>query len=132
MNRKNGNNSSIGTASHTEKHFPVAQNTTSTRRSRNKCQQYEKETKMCRSLRITCVGPSNELCKDYTEHKKKATKQSVIASGAIVNDPRHGVGMIMREFGTGFYEVRFHRDDTIKKYNREEVKKILLKQTKSK
>ena len=123
MNRKNGNNSSIGTASHMERHYALPKNITSKRRSRNKCEQYEKETKICRHLGIACVGPSNELCRKYIE---KAVKRSSIEVGSIVNDSRYGVGLVTRQFGVEFYEVRFCQEDILRKYNEKEIKKIIL------
>ena len=152
MSRHNGNNSSLGTASHAEIYFNHTKKANSNRRSRYKCARYHNKTRICGYLGITCVGPSNELCKEYKEkgtkkssstkndsqsvrgsHKKEINAKnfqqiqvSSIPDNAIVNDPINGVGMVMGYRGSGLYEIRFVQNKVTKIYTRGETSSILL------
>ena len=42
-----------------------------TKRSRHKCVHYECESKWCKILKISCVGPSNVLCTHYATNSKE-------------------------------------------------------------
>ena len=123
MKRYSGNNSSLGTASHLELHYP-SNSSTATRRSRNKCKYYNPESKWCSALKASCVGPSNELCQAYEEATSQKKKDGFV--NAIVNDPKEGVGMVVRSFGPGFFEVKYHETGLVRKYTYSELKKILL------
>ena len=128
MNRHSGNNSSLGTGSHLEKHFPTRENSENRRRSRNKCANYDSSAKWCRQLGIGCVGPSNPLCKEYHEPIplcKKKTKPHIHV-GQIVNDKKHGVGMILAVQGQ-ICTVRFHINNIERKCELKQARKMLLK-----
>lgn len=76
MKRNRCNSSGIGTASHPEEHHELFIKFNSTQKSRNKCINYEYETKFCKKLKINCVGTSNELCKHYSEAKSAIDDES--------------------------------------------------------
>ena len=130
MKRYNGNGSSLGTASHLERHYPANASTT-TKRSRKKCMHYHHEARWCNDLKVSCVGPSNELCRAYQEvapnSKVVYHKKNVVCIGSIVSDPNHGIGMIINTCEPDFFEVKFCEKGYVQRYNRREVKKMLLK-----
>lgn len=118
--RYRGNAGFIGTASHVEQYYGVAPPSNS-KKSRYKCYYYGQKTKMCSKLNITCVGPSNALCKHY-----RVSTGEVHQVGKLINHPEHGVGMIMTVQGP-VCEVKYHRSKEIRKYRIDAIKKMILK-----
>lgn len=63
--KNNFNSSSIGTGTHTIR--ASSGKSTGKRRSRYKCKNYERVTRDCKILRISCVGFSNVLCPKHND-----------------------------------------------------------------
>ena len=116
------NASSIGTATHTEKHFKPASKD-SKRKTRNKCINYCKETHDCKILKIECVGPSNDFCKHYCEIENSNIKP--ITVNALVNSFEYGVGMVI-EINGPVCKIKFHKNNLIRRYWDHEVREMLL------
>ena len=125
LKRFSGNSSALGTCSHPERHFPEKEFGTSQRHSRNHCIHYDHSAKWCQCMQVSCVGPSNPLCKHYSE-AKPVTNSSRTYVGALVNDPQYGVGMIMST-KKGTCIVKFHKTGKEKHYWLNDVQKMLLK-----
>ena len=125
MKKYTGNNSSIGTASHLELHYSESKPKNPNRRLRKKCIYYHCTSKYCEKLGITCVGPSNALCKYYRE---PAPKKKGIVVGSLVNSPQYGVGMIMNItiYDSAYFEVKYHKNNIVRKYSSKEIKDILI------
>lgn len=60
MRRYRGNDSSIGTGTHIEKHYYR-----SSLEEKLKCLYYDNESKKCIKVGIHCVGPSHYMCTKY-------------------------------------------------------------------
>lgn len=120
MSNYKNNGSSIGTATHTEKHFKL--NGDSRKKSRHKCQYYEQATQDCIKLRISCVGPSNKLCRYYSENKK--TVNNLIGENQFVYHEKYGVGIIIR-VEQSVYEVGYAKDNKKRLYNEREIKELI-------
>ena len=125
LKRYGGNSSSIGTASHIEKHFPTKRTSQTSRRLRSKCVYYCSVSKRCNKLEIACVGPSNELCNG--NYKEDKPIRNTIEIGTLVKSSQYGVGMVMNTYNQRFFEVKYHNSNFLKKYTLQEIKQILLK-----
>ena len=125
MKKYSGNDSPMGTASHIEIHYPRNNHHSPNRKSRKKCIYYHSTSKYCGKLGITCVGPSNVLCKYYRE---PTPKKKGIVVGALVNSPQHGIGMVMNitTYESIYFEVKYHKNNIVRKYTLKEIKELLL------
>lgn len=129
MRRYSGNASSIGTGTHLEKHYIHRGSGNSKRQSRYKCKHFCKATGLCGVLGITCVGPSNQLCKNYWNKKNRgeeknkeqsAKTQNPLGEGVLVYDAKCGLGSIIMA-KTPYYLVEYYADKSVKQYNRDEI-----------
>lgn len=110
MTQKRGNASSIGTATHTEYHYPPS-TSKSKKRSKTKCIYYDPAPKECMKVHIGCPGTTN--CKYYCEKSpspipahlpfvnektpaSKSTPPAVPVSGV-----KEGVVVLHKTFGHG-------------------------------
>lgn len=122
MHNYKQNASSIGTETHTEKHFAPASGD-SKRRTRNKCVNYCKETKECKIYKIECVGPSNNLCRHYSDNVLSKNKQVFV--DAFVCSPTYGVGMIM-EVTDKTCKVKFKKGNITRSFWLSEMEEMLV------
>lgn len=122
MKKYKQNDSSIGTATHIFKYCYKTNDTKTQKRSRYKCIYYIYKTTICKKLNISCVGPSNSLCKNYCE--KKSIKK--IDVGTLVNSSQYGIGMIINVHNS-VYRVKYNNTNIIRSYWYDEIKKIVLK-----
>lgn len=117
MKRYTRNSSSIGTATHIELKFPRSHNE-STKKSRYKCVYYDFAPKECSKTRTLCVGPSNKLCKYYSEKEKHFS----FSEGTLVYDKKLGVGCIINN--TYPYKIKYVKSNIVKLYSLKEIQKL--------
>lgn len=121
MGNYNGNSSAIGTASHAEKIHRYSGE--GAKRSKYKCPYYNRKTKYCNKLGISCVGVTNVLCTGYPPKKKKSLVNR------LVFDETLGVGMVMEELNFNdktIFVVRYKNNDSRRKYFLKELQKKLI------
>ena len=111
--------SRIGTAMHTVKVYAPSKESSS-RSSKHKCVYYEEATRDCIILRVTCVGPSKALCKNYCE---KIVKPHFLKENVLVFDSLLGVGMVMKVSDKTFY-VKYEKCDKMRSYFIYEAKRF--------
>ena len=127
MRRYRGNDSSIGTSTHLEKHHYK-----SSVEEKCKCLYYDVKNKKCIKVGIHCAGPSHYLCAKYKPKKhqlehESGKKESFI--GRIINDEKYGVGMIIEENvykDRTVYVVKYRKGDLIRRYFIKEIREKIL------
>lgn len=121
MGNYNGNSSEIGTASHAEKIHRYSGK--EAKRSKYKCPHYNRKTKYCNKLGVSCVGVTNVLCTSYPPKKEKSLVNR------LVFDETLGVGMVMEELNFNdktIFVVRYKNNDSRRKYFLKELQKKLI------
>lgn len=127
MRRYRGNDSSIGTGTHLEKHYYR-----SSIEEKRKCLYYDDKSKKCIKVGIRCVDPSHYMCTKYKPKKHLSDRISEEKDnyvGMIVVDEIYGVGMIIEEHvnkDRNVYVVKYDKGDLIRRYFLKEIRGKIL------
>ena len=125
MSRYNGNNSSIGTSTHTVKTCNYTNHST---KSKYKCRHFNRGSNYCNVMQITCVGCCSKLCNSYSSIYQKETNSHIIPQkNMIVKFPKRGIGMILAVKDTS-YMVKFIKGGTTEIFDIKTIQKYLLKE----